>query len=154
MEVNIYTIIYTLGIGLLAYFLRDIYNFIKKKLIKGDRPRTMLRYSYQHKITSGTYPRVYTFKSNIHFKNIDTQPIYEVAINEIKDGATVNLKKLDNLPPNEEIIIEDQLKIPFVDTGSKPKEAEQMLPENFKAPKLFIEFKTKSGHKYKSKLNK
>lgn len=154
MEINIYTIIYTLVIGLLSYFLRDIYNFLKKKLIKDDRPRTTLRYSYQHNMTSGTHPRVYTFKSHIHFKNIDNQPIYEVAIIQIKDESTVKIKNLDNLPPNEEIIIEDQLEIPFGETGSKPKEAEKMLPVNFKTPKLLVEFKNKSGHKYKLKLDK
>jgi hypothetical protein len=143
MEINIYTIIYTLGIGLLGYFLRDIYN-----------PRKTLRYSYQHKTTSGTYPRIYTFKNRIHFKNIDTQPIYEVEINQTKNGVSINLKSLDNLFPNEEIIIEDQLEIPFEDTGNKPKEAEKMLPENFITPKLLVEFKNKSGHKYKSKFSK
>lgn len=154
MKIDIYTIIYTLGIGLLGYFLRDIYNFIKKKCIKGDKPKTSLNYTYRHKSTSGTYPRNYTFNSKVHFKNIDTEPIYAVEINQIKAEETIILKTLDSLPPNQEVIIEDKLEIPFGDTGSKPKEAEQTLSVDFRTPNLLVKFQNKNGHKFNKKLDK
>ena len=154
MEINIYTILYTLGIGILGYFLRDVYKATKKRFVKGDKPKTTLNYSYHHKSTSGTYPRTYTFKSSLLFKNIDTEPIYEITINQVKNGKIVKLKNVDNLIPNKEILIEDQLEIPFEDTGSKPKEAEKILPEIFRIPQLIVVYKDKNGHSYKSKLNK
>jgi hypothetical protein len=153
MKIDIYTIIYTLGIGLLGYFLRDIYNFIKKKLIKGDKPKTSLSYSYRHKSTSGTYPRNYSFNSIILFKNIDTEPIYEVKIYQIKSEETIVLKSLDSLPPNQELIIENKIEIPFGDTGSQPKEAEKTLPVDFKTPNLKIKFQNKNGHKYQKSID-
>ncbi len=153
MKIDIYTIIYTLGIGLFGYFLRDIYNFIKKKFIKGDTPKTSLRYSYRHKSTSGTYPRNYSFNSKILFKNIDTEPIYDVKIYQIKAEETILLKSLDSLPPNQELILEDKIEIPFGDTGSQPKEAEKTLPVDFRTPNVHVKFQSKNGHKFNKSLD-
>lgn len=153
MRIDLSSILYTLGIGLLGYFLRDIYNFIKKKLIKGDKPRTSLRYSYRHKSTSGTNPRKYTFYSKIKFKNIDTQPLYDVNINLVKAQETILLTSVDSLPPNEEIIIDDKIEVAYGDFGNKPKEAEKTLPVDFKTPNLIVKFQNKNGHKFNNKLD-
>jgi len=154
MELNIYTILYTLVIGLLGYFLRDLYNYAKKKTIRAEKPKNSLKYSYGHKMTSGTYPRMYSFNSSLIFKNIDTEPFYDITIDQIIDGSSNSLKSTENLNPGEKIKIVDKIEIPYGNDGSKPKEAEEKLPETFKNPDIIVTFINKNGHKYNSTLKK
>lgn len=105
-------------------------------------------------MTSGTYPRMYSFNSSLIFKNIDTEPFYDITIDQIIDGSSNSLKSIENLNPGEKIKIVDKIEIPYGDDGSKPKEAEEKLPENFKNPDIIVTFINKNGHKYNSTLKK
>ncbi len=153
MEITIYSVLYTLGIGLFGYFLRDIYNYIKKRTLKGTKPKTILNHSYRHKYAVGTNPRVYTFESKIVFKNIDTEPVYDITINQKIERELIRLKYLENLIPNDEIIIADKIDVPHGHSGNETKEAEKKLPEKFTNPDIEVSFKNKNGHKFKAKLN-
>lgn len=152
MEMNIKTILYTLVVGLISYFLRDLYGYVKRQVIKGDKPKLSLNHSYRHKMTHGTNPRLYRFKSSLIIKNIDTIPLYDVQIQQIINGQTKTISQQESLNVQEVIKINNEFEIPYGQNGNLIKEAEEQLPESFRKPEITVSFSNKNGHKFKKQL--
>lgn len=149
MKFDIYKALYTLLIGLLGYFLRDVYNWTKRKLIKGVRPKLSIKYTFRHTATLGTHPRMYTFESLMVVQNIDTRPIYNIVISRQENGELTEIESKELLSSTEKIEIKDSINVPFGDIGSKRKEAEKELKESFKDPHIIVSYEDENGHKYK-----
>ena len=147
MDIN--TILFSLGVGVAGYFLRDIYNYSKKKFFKGSSPKTSLKYEFRHRATGGTNPRRYTFISELTFKNIDTIPIYDVELFLIRDGGKRKIKECEYLGPNCEIRKAEERIVNYQVQGNYPDEAQKLLLSEFTNPNILVTFRNKDGHRFR-----
>lgn len=154
MKLDFINILYTLGIGIIGYFTRDVYNLIKRKYFKGEKPKVILKYSYRHFSTHGSNPRLYGFTSKIIIQNIDLVPLYNIRLVQKLDDIEKVIRNIELLSPTEKIEINNEKEVEYGSIGDNIKEAEQQLPDNFTSPNLILYFKDKNGHKFKSVLNK
>ena len=152
MEENLTKILYTILIGLIGYFTRDVYNYFKRKFFKSTKPKLVLEYSYKGGSAHGINPRLYRFFGKLLIQNIDAQPIYNLRLihteNEIKD----TILRENHLSPNDKKEISTKIEIPFGETGKDFAGAEAELPEKFKNPNYKLYFENKNGHKYSEKV--
>jgi len=137
-----------LAIGLLGFFLRDVYNYLKRKYIKSKKPKVVLEYEVTAKGAHGSNPRIYEFKSNLIIQNIDTIPVYNLRVIQNLNSKSNEIYHENYLSPNEKKEIKKEIEVPFGKIGTKYEEAKQVLPEDFKLPDMLLRFEDSDGHKY------
>lgn len=145
-------IIIGLSIGLIGFFLRDVYNYVKRKFIKSKKPKVVLEYEVIAKGAHGSSPRIYEFKSILLIQNIDTIPIYNLRIFQNLNSKTSEIFHENYLSPNEKKEISQEIEVPFGEIGTNYEEAKQVIPKSFKMPDYVLRFEDSDGHKYTHKV--
>ena len=79
MELDFNKVIYSILILLVGFFLRDLYSWIKKKILR-EKPRISVGHICKRRSAFNTNPRNYKFDNIITLQNIDTEPIYDVEL--------------------------------------------------------------------------
>ncbi|WKK81393.2 hypothetical protein [Marivirga arenosa] len=158
MNIDFEKLLYTLLVAVIGFFLRDAYNWIKHKFFKGDRPKVTFMYIYRHKRTQGTNPRMYDFEGTLIIENIDKESIYDLNLpipvntadviryNDQNNPGNIELK---SLPPNSPIQIKMYQRVNYLDAGSFPDAAAELLPESFTNPDFILSFKNYRKKKFK-----
>ena len=137
-----------LAIGLLGFFLRDVYNYVKRKFIKSKKPKVVLEYEVTAKGAHGSNPRIYEFRSNFLIQNIDTIPVYNLRVIQNLNSKSKEIFRENYLSPNEKKEIKKEIEVPFGKIGTNYEEAKQVIPEDFKQPDLVLKFEDSDGHNY------
>lgn len=141
-----------LAIGLFGFFLRDAYNYVKRKFIKSRKPKVVLEYKVTAKGAHGSKPRIYEFRSNLLVQNIDIIPVYNLRVIQNLNSKSNEIFHENYLSPNEKKEIKNEIEVPFGQIGTKYEEAKQVLPEDFKEPNMLLRFEDSNGHKYSQAL--
>jgi len=137
-----------LAIGLLGLFLRDVYNYVKRKFIKSKKPKVVLEYEVTAKGAHSSNPRIYEFRSNLLIQNIDTIPVYNLRVIQNLNSKSKEIFRENYLSPNEKKEIKKEIEVPFGKIGTNYEEAKQVIPEDFKQPDLVLKFEDSDGHNY------
>lgn len=150
---TLFAVLYAMINLLAGFFLRDAYNYVKRKYIKGDKPKMTIGFDVAFSSSHGTNPRIYNFRRAIKIQNIDTLPIYDVEVVSEAQGQNQVLFCKNFLAPSQSEELKHEKEVRFGDSGNVPNEAFELLPEAFKNPKLTLKYKDKNGHKFKQKPN-
>jgi hypothetical protein len=148
MEDTITKILYTILIGLIGYFTRDVYNYLKRKFIKSTKPKIVLEYNYRARSAHGTNPRLYKFLGTLLIQNIATQPVYSLQLIHTEDKIKNTILTENHLSPNEKKEISTEIEVPYGETGADYEGAKTALPDKFKMPEYKLYYKDENGHKY------
>lgn len=141
-----------LTIGLLGFFLRDVYNYVKRKFIISKKPKVVLEYEVSRKGTHGSNPIIYKFRSILLIQNIDTIPVYNLRVIQNLNSKSKEVFRENYLSPNEKKEIKKEIEVPFGKNGTNYEEAKQVIPKDFKQPDLILKFEDSDGHKYSNKV--
>ena len=152
MEDNLTKILLALLIGLIGYFTRDIYNFVKRKIIRSRKPKVVLEYTVKANSSHGMNPRLYKFIGNLLIQNIDTKPIYKLRLVLKTENGNEEILNENHLSPNDKRLIKKETEIPFGETGTDYVGAQTELPEQFQRPNYIMHFENGDGHKFKQKV--
>ncbi len=152
MEDTLTKILYTVLIGLIGYFTRDIYNYLKRKFIKSTKPKIVVEYNYRARSAHGTNPRLYKFLGQLLIQNIDTQPVYKLELIHTEDKIKNTILTENYLSPNAKKEISKEIEVPYGETGANYEGAETVLPDEFKKPDYKLYYEDKNGHKYTQKV--
>lgn len=123
MDEIVINIIIGLAIGLLGFFLRDVYNYVKRKFIKSKKPKVVLEYEVITKGAHGSNPRIYEFRSNLLIQNIDTIPVYNLKVYQKLNSKSSEVFHENYLSPNEKKEIKKEMQVPFGKLGTNYEEA-------------------------------
>ena len=153
MKFDITKIIYGLLIAILVIFFKDIYSLIKSKFVKVENPRVSINYECKWRSTFGTNPRNYKFISHLIVQNINTEPIYDIDIYRKENSEKIKIISQELLDPEKKIEKQYEKIIPYDETGDMVEEAKRHLPETFRNPLIFVEYKNKNGKNFSIKKN-
>jgi hypothetical protein len=134
-------------------FLTDAYAYIKRKFVKGNKPKVRFTYSVFNNSSHGSKPRVYNFRQDIEIKNIDSETIYDVVIESLDEQGIKVLYQVDHLTPDQGYKFGFNKEVLYKDPG-KPHLAYKLLPYNYTKPNLKLYFKNKNGHRFESLANR
>ena len=111
MDPTIKKIIESVTILFVGYFLRDLYIWLKKLLVPKKKPKIFVEYTYNHKSTTGTYPRNYEFKSHLVIHNIDSETIYNVKVYKYENNKNdkIEVAQQVSLKSDDKIIRKDKV---------------------------------------------
>ncbi|MBE0649428.1 MAG: hypothetical protein IH595_01175 [Bacteroidales bacterium] len=152
MNGTVITILTGLLILVVGFFLRDIYNYLKRKFIKSQKPKVALEYIVRASGAHSSNPRIYEFKSWLFVQNIDIEPIYNLKIVQYSNNFSKEIFSKNHLSPNDKEEIRDVFEIPFEgEELSDYKSAIQSIPDDRKNPDFTLHFEDRNGHKYSQK---
>lgn len=126
------------------------YSYIKRKLLRTEKLKIHVGYSYRYFSAWGENPRKYKFKSILYVQNIDTSPIYQVKIFKyLKKEIGEPLFEKVSLKPDDKIEQEEDKIVECGDGHNHIEEAKKILPEIFVNPTILIRYENKNGKQFK-----
>ncbi|MFC2092566.1 hypothetical protein ACFLSV_01575 [Bacteroidota bacterium] len=155
---SIYTLITSLITLILGLIIRDLYKWIKSKLIKGgNKPKIYIEFKCRHTSSQGLNPRTYNYESKLSITNIDNESIYNVeTIFLLKKWSNCILNKNITKEPflvhsikqhdKIELIGIEQINIP--DSEDNEPKAKERLPNYFTNPQFKISYENYKGRKF------
>ena len=133
----------------LGYFSRDLYDWTKNKVTKGEIPRISINYSCSHDSTTSRTPRKYSFNCELIVKNTDVVPIYDIIVFK-KDGKNkIVMVRKDCLFPDGRIFNKRRIVTQYGDQGNNPEEAKKLIAEHDREPTIIVKYQNRIRKNFK-----
>ncbi len=147
IDPNVKQILMLIISSIIGFFLRDLYDWLKGKLIKGETLKLKVTYKQRHHSTLAGNPHPkYLFQGVLWIQNNDVVPLFNVKV--FFNGQIVMTK--DKLPVDQrlEYIAHEEYDY---NIGGKELEILGKLPEKFRVPKIEVHYQNAKNKQFKLK---